>query len=334
MRFPAIGLPGQQKLARSKVTLIGCGALGSVIADTLVRAGVGHLKIVDRDFLELSNLQRQSLFCESDVASGLPKAVAAADRLRQINSTVEVESVVADVVSSNIEQLVESSDLILDGTDNFEVRFLINDVSIATGTPWIYGGCLGADGQMMVVLPGDTPCLHCLMIDGPPAPGTTATCDSFGILSPIINVVASFQAIEAIKLLSGNRDAVNRKLNVFELWSNNVRQMDVSDLRRSVACPACQGKQFNWLDGGNESQSVVLCGRNAVQVSFPNRTPLSLKDLAKKLAAVADVKVNAFLVRFVVEGLTVTVFGDGRAIISGTDDLAVAKRIYSQYLGN
>lgn len=334
MRFPGIGESGQQKLAAANVTLIGCGALGSVIADTLVRAGVGHLKIVDRDFLELSNLQRQTLFCEADVASGLPKAIAAENRLRQINSSVSVEGVVADVVSSNVLELVGQTDLILDGTDNFEIRFLINDVSISTGTPWIYGGCLGADGQMMVVLPGETPCLHCLMIDGPPSPGTTATCDSFGILSPIINVVASFEAMEAIKLLSGNRQAVNRKLNVFEMWTNTMRQMDISALRESVACPACQQRQLNWLDGEKEGQSVVLCGRNAVQVSFPGREKLALEDLAKKLSAVGEVTVNAFLVRFAVDEFVVTVFRDGRAIVSGTDDLAVAKRIYAQYLGN
>ena len=192
-RFPHIGEDGQRQLGAARVTLIGCGALGSVIAETLVRAGVGFLRVVDRDFLELSNLQRQSLFNESDVESGLPKAIVAANRLREINSVVEIEPVVADVTSGNIRGLVDRADLILDGTDNFETRFLINDVSIATETPWIYGGCLGADGQMMVVLPGETACLHCLMIDGPPAPGTTATCDSFGILAPIINVVASFQ---------------------------------------------------------------------------------------------------------------------------------------------
>ena len=224
--------------------------------------------------------------------------------------------------------------MILDGTDNFEIRFLINDVAIATETPWIYGGCLGADGQMMVVLPGETACLHCLMIDGPPAPGTTETCDSFGILAPVINVVASFQAMEAIKLLSGNRAAVNRKLNVFEMWSNTVRQMDISGLRASVDCPACEGKQLNWLDGQKESRSVVLCGRNAVQVSFPNREKIGLDELANKLSGVTDVKVNAFLVRFEVDEFSVTVFRDGRAIISGTDDLAVAKRVYAQYVGN
>ena len=334
VRFPHIGEAGQEKLSAARVTLIGCGALGSVIAETLVRAGVGFLRIVDRDFLEMSNLQRQSLFNEDDVASGLPKAIAAAERLKKINSGVEIEPVVADVTSENIRGLVDGSDLILDGTDNFEIRFLINDVSIATGTPWIYGGCLGADGQMMVVLPGETACLHCLMIDGPPAPGTTETCDSFGILAPVINVVASFQSMEAIKLLSGNRAAVNRNLNVFEMWSNTVRQMDISGLRASVDCPACKGKQLDWLDGQKESRSVVLCGRNAVQVSFANRATIALDELAEKLSGVTDVKVNAFLVRFQVDEFLVTVFRDGRAIISGTDDLAVAKRVYAQYVGN
>ncbi len=334
IRFPHIGEAGQEKLAAARVTLIGCGALGSVIAETLVRAGVGFIRIVDRDFLEISNLQRQSLFNEDDVASGLPKAIAAAARLRQINSGVEIQPVVADVTSENIRELVDGSDLILDGTDNFEIRFLINDVSIATETPWIYGGCLGADGQMMVVLPGETACLHCLMIDGPPAPGTTQTCDSFGILAPIINVVASFQSLEAIKLLSGNRQAVNRKLNVFEMWSNTVRQMDISGLRASVDCPACKGKQLDWLDGQKESRSVVLCGRNAVQVSFANREKIDLDELAAKLSGVTNLTLNAFLVRFDVEEFSVTVFRDGRAIISGTDDLTTAKRIYAQYVGN
>ena len=334
VRFPHIGEAGQERLSAARATLIGCGALGSVISETLVRAGVGFLRIVDRDFLEISNLQRQSLFNEDDVASGLPKAIAAAARLRQINSSVEIEPVVADVTSENICALVDGTDLILDGTDNFEIRFLINDVSIATETPWIYGGCLGADGQMMVVLPGETACLHCLMIDGPPAPGTTQTCDSFGILAPIINVVASFQALEAIKLLTGNRSAVNRKLNVFEMWSNTVRQMDVSGLRSSVDCPACKGKQLNWLDGQKESRSVVLCGRNAVQVSFADREKIDLDELAAKLLGVMDLQQNAFLVRFGVDEFSVSVFRDGRAIISGTDDLAVAKRIYAQYVGN
>ena len=334
VRFPHIGEAGQEELAAARVTLIGCGALGSVISETLVRAGVGFLRIVDRDFLEISNLQRQSLFNEDDVASGLPKAIAAAARLRQINSGVEIEPVVADVTSENIRALVDGSGLILDGTDNFEIRFLINDVSIATETPWIYGGCLGADGQMMVVLPGETACLRCLMIEGPPPPGTTQTCDSFGILAPIINVVASFQALEAIKLLSGNRSNVNRKLNVFEMWSNTIRQMDISNLRLNVDCPACKGKQLNWLDGQKESRSVVLCGRNAVQVSFANREKIDLDELAAKLSGVTDLQQNAFLVRFGVDEFSVSVFRDGRAIISGTDDLAVAKRVYAQYVGN
>ena len=333
IRFPHIGEAGQQKISASKVLVMGCGALGSVIAESLVRAGVGHVRLVDRDFLELSNLQRQTLFDEQDVADGLPKAIAAARRLRSINSTVTIEPIVADVDSSNILSLSNDVDLILDGSDNFEIRFLLNDVAVKHNIPWIYGGCLGADGQAMVILPGETACLNCLMLDGPPAPGTTPTCDSFGILAPIINVIGSFQVIEALKILSGNLDAVNRKLNVFEMWTNQFRQMDLSRLRESVKCPTCVQHQFSWLDGQRESQSVVLCGRNAVQVSFPNRERIELDELAAKLSKAGRVEANKFLLRFFVDEFTVTVFPDGRAIISGTDDLVMAKKIYAQYIG-
>ncbi len=335
-RFPHIGEQGQQKIGASTVLLIGCGALGSVIADSLVRAGVGTLRLVDRDFLELSNLQRQTLFDEDDVAGGLPKSIAAANRLAKINSNVKIEPLVMDVDSGNIASLVEGVDLILDGSDNFEVRFLINDASVKWNIPWIYGGCLGADGQAMVVLPGETACLNCLMIDGPPVPGTTPTCDSFGILAPIINVIGSFQVMEALKILSGNGEAINRTLNVFEMWTNDFRQLDISALRTSVDCPTCSQQQFKWLSGDCESQSAVLCGRNAVQIS-PQKSAaaaVSLDDLAKRLQRAGRVEVNKFLLRFFVDEFTLTVFPDGRAIISGTDELATAKKIYAQYIGS
>ncbi len=333
IRFPHIGTAGQQKIGDSTVLLIGCGALGSVIADALVRAGIGKLRLVDRDFLEISNLQRQTLFDESDVASGLPKSIAAARRLAKINSGVEVEPLVMDVDSGNISSLLEGVDLILDGSDNFEIRFLINDASVKWNIPWIYGGCLGADGQAMVILPNETACLNCLMMDGPPVPGTTPTCDSFGILAPIINVIGSFQVMEALKILSGNRESVNRKLNVFEMWTNEYRQLDMSRLRASVQCPTCTKKQFQWLSGDRESQSVVLCGRNAIQISRQGAQPLSLDDLAEKLKKAGRVEANKFLLRLFVDDLIVTVFRDGRAIISGTDDVATAKKVYSRYIG-
>ena len=205
-RFQPIGEEGQQKLKQGRALIAGCGALGSVIANTLARSGVGFLRIVDRDYLELNNLQRQVLYDEEDVQQGLPKAVAAANKLRRINSEIEIEPVVSDLNYSNIGSYCEDVDVILDGTDNFEIRFLLNDASIRYEIPWVYGGCIGADGQTMTIIPGQSPCLACLMTDGPPPPGTTATCDSAGILAPIINIIASIEAAEALKILSGNQN--------------------------------------------------------------------------------------------------------------------------------
>ena len=333
IRFPQIGEDGQAKLRDARVLLVGCGALGSSIADTLVRAGVGFLRIVDRDFLELSNLQRQVLFDENDVDQMLPKAVAAAEHLRKINSTASIEPVVADVDAGNIEGFAGGVDLIMDGSDNFEIRFLINDVSVKHSIPWVYGGCLGADGQTMTILPGQTGCLNCLMLDGPPPPGTTPTCDSFGILSPIINVIASIQSLEAIKILTKQFDSVSRKLQVFSLWDNQMRSIDVSQLRDKVDCPTCKLQTFAWLSGEQGSQTAVLCGRNSVQLSFGDRKETDLDELASRLEKLGEVKLNKFMLRFVADDITITVFRDSRAIVSGTDDPAIARKIYTQFLG-
>jgi adenylyltransferase/sulfurtransferase len=334
IRFPKIGLDGQKRLAESSALVVGCGALGSVAANTLVRAGVGKLRIVDRDFLEQSNLQRQVLYDEADVKANLPKAIAAANKLRQINSEVEVEPVVGDVDATNIEAMVEGVDVIVDGTDNFEVRFLINDVAISKSVPWIYGGCLGADGQTMTIIPGQSACLNCLMLDGPPPPGTTATCDSFGILAPVINVIASIQANEAIKVLSGNIEAVSQKLTIVSMWENEYRQMDVSTLRDKVDCPTCKQRNFQWLSGERGTHSAVLCGRNSVQLSFPDQERLELNVVAARLEKIGKVESNKFLVRFFVDEYVMTVFADGRAIVSGTEEVSVARKLYAQYLGN
>ena len=333
IRFPQIGEDGQAKLRDSRVLLVGCGALGSSIADTLVRAGVGFLRIIDRDFLELSNLQRQVLFDENDVEQMLPKAVAAAQHLRRINSTVTIEPIVADVDAGNIEGFAQDVDLIMDGSDNFEIRFLINDVSVKHSIPWVYGGCLGADGQTMTILPGQTGCLNCLMLDGPPPPGTTPTCDSFGILSPIINVIASIQSLEAIKILTRQFDAVSKKLQVFSLWDNQMRSIDLSQLRDKVDCPTCRQRTFAWLTGEQGSQTAVLCGRNSVQLSFSEREKIDLGELAGRLEKLGRVKLNQFMLRFFADDITITVFKDSRAIISGTDDPTIARKIYTQYLG-
>ena len=334
IRFPEIGVDGQHRLSQSKALLIGCGALGSMIATTLCRAGVGTLRIVDRDFLEASNLQRQFLFSEKDVASGLPKAIAAKQRLNEINSLVDVDAFVEDVDAKNIRRLADGVDVIVDGTDNFETRFLINDVSISENIPWIYGGCLGADGQTMTIVPGKSACLNCLMLDGPPPPGTSDTCDSFGVLGPIIGTIASIQSMEAIKILSGNIDAVSKQLTIVGLWSNHFRAMDVSGLRDKVECPTCKQKNFQWLSGERGSQTAIMCGRNAVQLSFAQREPIDLASLADRLRPLGEVEQNPFLVRFHIDDFSITAFSDGRAIVSGTEEIAIAKKLYAQYLGS
>ncbi|MBI2824999.1 MAG: ThiF family adenylyltransferase [Planctomycetia bacterium] len=332
MRYAPIGEAGQRQLLASRALVCGCGALGSVVANTLVRAGVGRLRIVDRDFLELNNLQRQVLFDEDDLRADLPKAVAAANKLRRINSSVEIEPIVADVDYRNIEQLCDGVDCILDGTDNFETRFLINDAAVKLGIPWVYGGCLGAEGQTMTILPGDTPCLRCLMPE-PPDAGVSPTCDTAGIVAPAIGVIASIEAMEAIKIMSGQRDAVSRTLSIHELWENRVRQVRLDTLRETADCPACRHGQFPWLAGERGSQPAVLCGRNAVQLTPPVGERLSLDVLASKLAGVGRVSHNAFLLRLSVDDCTITVFPDGRAIVGGTDDPSAARTLYARYIG-
>ena len=222
--------------------------------------------------------------------------------------------------------------MIVDGTDNFETRMLLNDLALETGMPWIYGGCLGAEGQTMTILPGETACLRCLMHDTPP-PGSTPTCDTAGILAPIVNVIASLEANEALKILSGNRQAINRSLVVVDLWDNRIRQVDLQSLRDAGDCPTCGRREFPWLAGERASQSAILCGRNAVQISPSGRASLSLERLAEKLAGVGRVTRNRYLLRAAIDAFTITVFADGRAIINGTDDVAVARSVYAKYIG-
>lgn len=333
--FSEVGEQGQQRLMNSRVFVCGCGALGTVIAETLVRAGVGFLRIVDRDFVEISNLQRQVLFDERDVAQRIPKAIAAAEKLAKINSSVTLEPIVADVDHNNIRGFFEGVDLVLDATDNFEIRFLLNDASLETGIPWVYGGCIGSHGQTMAVFPHESACLRCV-IESPPDPGMTETCDTAGVLGPAVNVVASLQSVAAIKILSGRRDAVEPALMVIDVWDGTLRKMSVRDLRERSQCPACvQGKR-EWLSGDRGAQSTVLCGRNAVQVVPHEKLSLSLEDLAKKVASVGTVTQNKYLLRLVLPetGHDITVFSDGRAIIKGTDDITAAKALYSRYIGH
>ena len=332
VRFAPWGEEGQRALGNSAALVCGCGALGSMAANTLVRAGVGRVRIVDRDFVETSNLQRQVLFDEDDVARQLPKAVAAAEKLRRINSEVRVEAVVADVDQGNLEDLCRDMQVIVDGTDNFETRFLINDVAVKHGIAWVYGGCLGAEGQTMTILPGETACLRCLMHDCPP-PGTLPTCDTAGILGPIVGLVASIEAMEALKILSGNRSAVSRELTVIDLWRNQSRKLNLDSLGQRVDCPCCKRREFAWLSGKQGSRPTVLCGRNAVQLS-PPAGAVSLDDLAAKLQGIGRLTRNPFLLRLSVDGYELTVFADGRAIIGGTSDPAAARGVYAKYVGH
>lgn len=332
MRFYGIGPSGQRKICDSHVTLCGCGALGTVLANALVRAGVGHLRLIDRDFIEMSNLQRQVLFDEHDVAENLPKAEAAARKLGAINSSVHVEPVVTDIDRTNIIDLVSDADVILDGTDNFEIRYLINDAAIKLGKPWVYGGCLGSHGQTMSILPGDTPCLRCVF-EAAPAPGETGTCETAGVLGPIVNVIASLQATEAIKILTGQIDHVSRELFYIDIWENVQKRIKIASLKEKVDCPCCKNGKYEWLDGEHGSQTTSLCGRNAVQVSHRKAAKLNFEEMAHELQTLGKVSYNRFLLKFEVEDHEFTVFPDGRAIIKGTPDIERARTLYAKYVG-
>jgi adenylyltransferase/sulfurtransferase len=332
-RFTPLGEAGQQQLAAGRALVCGCGALGSVIASTLVRAGVGFVRIVDRDFVELNNLQRQFLYDEADITAALPKAIAAANKLRLVNSAITIEPIVADVTHTNVDSLAADVDVIVDGTDNFATRFLVNDFAVKHSKPWVYGGSIGAEGQSMTIIPGETACLACLLPEAPPL-GTTPTCDTSGILGPIVGVIASIEACEALKILSGNVAVCSRHLTVVELWENRLRTVDISRLREQTQCRVCQQGEFKWLSGEQGGDSALLCGRNAVQLSAPAGTTLSLDALAARLAGVGSITQNPFLVRFAVDDYQLTVFCDGRTIVSGTSDPTVARSLQAKYVGS
>ncbi|MSO23003.1 MAG: thiazole biosynthesis adenylyltransferase ThiF [Acidobacteria bacterium] len=330
--FGEIGNDGQQRLAKSLVVVLGCGALGTVQAEALCRAGVGRLRIVDRDFVEESNLQRQTLFTEEDARSVMPKAVAAQRRLGQINSDVEVEAFVADVNVKNIEGLVQGAICILDATDNFETRFLINDAAIKHRIPWVYGAAVGSYGVSMTVLPQETPCLRCVL-EKLPAPGSSPTCDTAGVLSPIVNVVASVQVAEALKILSGNTQRINRRMLCFDVWENSYRQIEIANVRNQGDCPCCQLRRFEFLDGVGSSVATTLCGRDSVQISVRDGSGVNLRDLAQRLKAAGKVQINEFLLRLTVGQFEIAVFPDGRGIVRGTKDTQVARSLYAKYVG-
>jgi adenylyltransferase/sulfurtransferase len=330
--FAGIGREGQERLARSQAVIIGCGALGAMHAEMLARAGVSRLRLVDRDFIEESNLQRQIMFEERDVAAALPKAVAAAARIGRINSETAVEALVKDVNYANIEELISDADVVLDGADNFEVRYLLNDAAVKLNKPWVYGAAVGSYGVQMTIRPRETPCLRCVFPEAP-APGVSPTCDTAGVILPVIAAVASYQVAEAIKLLIGRIDKLHGALVQFDLWENNFTRLKLAGLREQVNCRTCQQDHYDFLNARGGQLVTTLCGRNAVQISPATKTQMDFGWLAEQLSSVGQVSYNRYLLKFAVDGCEVTVFPDARSIIKGTDDPALARSIYARYIG-
>lgn len=328
--FPPLGNEGQRKLLAATVVVAGCGATGSVIANHLARAGVGHLRVVDRDFIELNNLQRQLLFDEEDIRRQLPKAEAARRKLAVINSQIQVEGVVADINSENVLDLLQGAGLVMDGTDNFEARFLINDACVKLGIPWVYSGVIASYGMSMTILPGETACLRCLMGEVP-APGTSPTCDTAGVLGPAVSVIASIAAGEALKLLAGFGELNHGLLN-YDLLDQSLDRFKV---QRRPDCLTCGQHQYPFLHAQEGSRTVTLCGRNAIQIHVPGHEGVDLEELARRLrqAGVSDIAVNPYLLRARLDGLEMTLFPDSRAIIKGTEDETLARTLYARYVG-
>jgi adenylyltransferase/sulfurtransferase len=337
--FAPLGAEGQERLLVASAAVVGCGALGTAVANLLVRAGVGRLRIMDRDFVEPSNLQRQTLFEEADAREALPKAVAAERRLRAINSEIRVEGVVADLTPGNAEELLGGFPLLLDGTDNFETRLLVNDVAVKQGVPWIYAAVVGSYGVTMTVIPGQTACLACMLeSDGTRTPAVEETCDTVGVLNTAVGVIAAIEAAEAVKLLAGRNDALNERLVAFDVWSGRSQAVRVA---RNPQCRACGKREFRYLEGEAQPH-ITMCGRDSVQIHERGRR-LALEEQAQRLRAVAaEVRHNDFLLQFRVPaagggengGYELTLFADGRAIVKGTRDPAVARSLYAKYVGS
>ena len=330
--FASIGETGQRRLRASRALIIGCGALGSAQAESLARAGIGHLRIADRDFVEESNLQRQTMFTEQDARERLPKAVACARRIKEINSETEVEAEVVDVQRGNVERLIAGCDVVIDGTDNFATRYLINDACVKHGVNWIYGAAVGSYGVTMTVRPGQTPCLRCVFETIPPA-GSAETCDTAGVIMPIISIVAAVQVSEALKLLVGDTEALHKSLMQFDVWRNEWRRIRLG--APAADCPTCALGCYETLEAETVELASALCGRDAVQIAPRRQTEVDLAALAERLRAAGEVQANEYLVRLRRAGeFELTVFRDARAIIRGTDDMAAARSIYARYVGN
>ncbi len=372
MLLPSFGEAGQQRLRDATALIVGCGALGTFLCDALARAGVGRLVIVDRDFIELNNLQRQVLFDEDDVEAAIPKAEAARRKLTRINSQVKVRAVVDDLNHTNVEKLALGSggaggsggsggaganspraDVIVDGLDNFETRFLLNDCAVKHGIPYVYGGAVGTVGMTYTILPHSdgggadappweaagraTPCLRCIFEQAPP-PGMNPTCDTAGVLGPLVSIVAGFEAAEALKILTGNWQAVNRSMQHIDIWDNSFHQFDVGPIHESGKCTCCKQRRFEYLEGKFSAGATTLCGRDAVQLTRKaDDGSLDFDQLARRLEAHGKIKSNPFMLRVQLQDggkpYELTVFADGRAIVKGTSEASTAKSIYARYVG-
>ncbi len=322
-----LGLEGQKRLRESSIAIIGCGALGTNAANLMTMMGVGHIKVVDRDYVELSNLHRQVLYDESDVEKRLPKAVALAEKLRRINSEVEVEAIVENVDHTNIEQIIEDVDIVIDGTDNFETRFLVNDACIKLDKPWIYGAVLATYGMVMGIKPRKTACFRCLL-PTPPPPGTMPTCDIVGILPSIAPLIASIQVTEALKILLGHNE--DGRLIYVDLWSLDFNLIQI---HRQSDCPACSKGIYEYLEKG-VSRTTILCGQESIHISPGQRVQLDLKELGNRLKEVGEVTMNDYLIHLKIDPYELVIFRDGRALVKGTSDEGVAMALYSRYIGH
>jgi len=327
IRFAGFGEDGQRRLRAARVAIVGCGALGSVQAEALARAGVGFLRLIDRDFVEWSNLQRQFLFDEADASEALPKAVAAARRLAQINRECALDPIVTDLTPANIGDLLEGIDLVLDGTDNFETRYVINDASVRSRVPWIYGAAVGSYGLTFTIAPSRTACLRCVYPEFPKSP--QPNCETEGVLAPVTMTIAALQSAAALKILASGVESIAARMTTVNVWSGEIRQIELP--ARDPACPCCALHNFEFLDGSRRAP-ISLCGRNAVQIHSRHR-PVDLQDLARRLGAITPVRANQFALRASIDDCELTVFPDGRAIIKGTTDTALARSLYTRYVG-
>jgi len=325
--FSEIGEEGQRKLNNSSVVIVGCGALGTIIATSLVRSGVGKIRVIDRDFIEYHNLHRQILYTEEDVEEGIPKAKAAEAYLKKVNSSIEIEGVVADINYTNIEELVAGADLIMDGLDNLEARLLVNDVSLKSKIPWIYGGAISASGMTMNIIPDKTPCFRCVWAS-PTAGSVALTCDTAGVINPAPLIVGSIQSVEAMKMLTGAPE-LNNDLIMIDIWREEFSRLKVN---RRADCPACNG-EYEFLNAKFGTRTTSLCGQNSVQILNTETRDISFEKLADRLSSVGKVTYNEFILRFQIEDKEMVIFPDGRAIVKNTNDETMAKGLYAKYIG-